>query len=65
LKRLDPAQQVGHLGSGGQWNNLFPLVALPTTYLIDPRGQVLGYVPGAAEWDSAAAKALIACVAAQ
>lgn len=60
---VDPAQQVGHLGRGGQWDDLFSLVALPTTYLIDPHGHAVGYVPGAAEWDSGAAKALIAWVA--
>ena len=61
---VDPSQQVGHLGHGGQWDHLFPLAALPTTFLIDPRGDVLGYVPGAAEWDSVQAKALIAWAAA-
>ena len=62
---VDPSQQVGHLGHGGQWDHLFPVAALPTTFLIDPHGDVLGYVPGAAEWDSAQAKALIAWVAAR
>jgi thiol-disulfide isomerase/thioredoxin len=62
---VDPDQQVGHLGHGGQWDHLFPLAALPTTFLIDPHGDVLGYVPGAAAWDSAQAQALIAWVAAR
>lgn len=62
---LDPGQQVGHLGLGGQWDRLFPLAALPTTFLIDPHGDVQGYVMGAAEWDSAQARALIAWVAAR
>lgn len=62
---VDPDRQVGHLGRGGEWNNLFPLAALPTTFLIDPHGYVVGYVPGAAAWDSAQAKALLAWVAMQ
>jgi thiol-disulfide isomerase/thioredoxin len=62
---VDSDQQVGHLGHGGQWDDLFPLVALPTTFLIDPHGYVVGYVPGAAQWDSTQAKGLIAWVAAQ
>ena len=62
---VDPGQQVGHLGRGADWNDLFPLVALPTTFLIDPHGYVVGYVRGAAAWDSAPAKALIGWVAAQ
>ena len=61
----DPDQQAGHPGHGGQWDRLFPLVALPATVLIDPHGDVLGYVPGAAAWDSAQARALFAWVAAQ
>lgn len=48
---VDSDRQVGHLGQGGQWDKLFPLAALPTTYLIDPHGYVVGYVPGAATWD--------------
>lgn len=43
---VDPGQQVGHLGHGAQWDNRFPVAALPTTFLIDPHGDVLGYVPG-------------------
>ena len=65
LVYVDPGQQVGHLGRGADWNGLFPLVALPTTYLIDPHGYVVGYVRGAVAWDSAPAKALIGWVAAR
>jgi thiol-disulfide isomerase/thioredoxin len=60
---VDSGQQVGHPGRGGDWNDLFLLVAVPTTYLIDPHGYVEGYVPGAAAWDSAPARALIRWVA--
>jgi thiol-disulfide isomerase/thioredoxin len=62
---IDPDHRVGHLGRGSDWHDLFPLIALPTTYLIDPHGYAVGYVPGAAAWDSAPPKALIAWVAAQ
>src|SRR3546814_4716362 len=30
----------------------FPLYGLPVTYLIDQDGLVVGYIVGAAEWDS-------------
>ncbi|MDE2580765.1 MAG: TlpA family protein disulfide reductase [Rhodospirillales bacterium] len=60
----DPAQQVGHIGDGDPWHGRFPLQALPMTYLIDPHGKVVGYVPGAARWDSPQARKLIAWVAA-
>lgn len=62
---IDPDRRLGHLGPGSDWHDLFPLSALPTTYLIDPHGYVVGYVPGAAAWDSAPARALIVWVAAQ
>lgn len=61
----DPDRRLGHLGQAGDWHDLFPLTALPTTYLIDRRGDVLGYVPGAAEWDSVPAQDLIAWLAAR
>jgi len=60
---IDPDRRLGHLGQASDWHDLFPLSGLPTTYLIDPHGSVVGYVPGAAAWDSAPAKALIAWVA--
>ena len=40
---LDPKSAVGHA---------FSVRGLPTTLLIDPKGQVVGRVEGAAEWDS-------------
>lgn len=60
---LDPEQQVGHFNDRDPWGHLFPLRALPTTYLIDPQGMVVGYVPGAAPWDSQAAFKLLTWVA--
>lgn len=59
----DPAQQLGHLGDSASFPELFPLHALPTTFLIDANGMVVGYMPGAAQWDSSQARRLIAWVA--
>ena len=61
----DPDQKIGHFSRGDDWSDLFPLVALPIAFLIDPHGYVAGYVPGAAQWDSAEAEALLAWVAGQ
>ncbi len=36
----------------GRAKNAFPLYGLPITYLIDQRGLVIGYIVGAAKWDS-------------
>ena len=36
----------------GRLQNAFPLYGLPITYLIDPNGLVVGYIAGAAKWDS-------------
>lgn len=62
---IDPGRRLGHLGRGGDWLDPFALTALPTTYLIDPHGYVVGYVSGAAVWDSVSAAALITWVATQ
>ncbi|HEX6442489.1 MAG TPA: TlpA disulfide reductase family protein [Stellaceae bacterium] len=40
---LDPKSAVGHA---------FSVRGLPTTLVIDPKGQLVGRVEGAAEWDS-------------
>jgi thiol-disulfide isomerase/thioredoxin len=39
---LDPKSEVGHV---------FAVRGLPTTVVIDPKGQLVGRVEGAAEWD--------------
>jgi len=38
---LDPQQKVG---------DLFGIVSLPTTFLIDPRGRIIGVLSGAEDW---------------
>ncbi len=37
----------------------FGVTGLPTTFLIDPRGRIVGAYPGPAEWDGPEARALI------
>lgn len=37
----------------------FPLYGLPITYLLDPHGNVIGYIAGATEWDSPEVERLI------
>lgn len=49
---LDPDQRLGSLTSGHVGAGALPLLALPTSYIIDTQGRVIGFVPGAAEWDS-------------
>ncbi len=44
---------------GGALARAFAVNGLPTTVLIDREGRVVGRIIGPAEWDSAAAKALI------
>ncbi len=54
----DPERQVGYFETTNPGHGIFPLHALPITYLIDPQGRVRGYVPGAAEWNSRPAMTL-------
>ncbi|MCZ6588609.1 MAG: TlpA disulfide reductase family protein [Alphaproteobacteria bacterium] len=53
---LDPQQRTGYLDAKNPNGAPFALYALPITYLIDHRGRAVGYLPGAADWDSLAAK---------
>lgn len=46
-------------GRGLVGDAAFPLYALPISYVIDRDGRVAGYMPGAADWGSDRAKALI------
>ncbi len=47
LKNLDV-----YLDFTGTIAKAFPLYGLPITYLIDQRGLIIGYIVGAAKWDS-------------
>jgi thiol-disulfide isomerase/thioredoxin len=54
---LDTAGDVG--------DSLYPTTALPTTYVIDRRGQVVARKIGFVQWDGAPARALIETLLAQ
>jgi thiol-disulfide isomerase/thioredoxin len=56
---LDPRQRLGSLFASKQDAKAMPLWSLPMTYLIDRRGRVVGYLSGAAEWDSPQARAFL------
>ncbi|EGO93813.1 Putative thiol--disulfide interchange redox-active center transmembrane protein [Acidiphilium sp. PM] len=56
---VDPDQQVGYFDANNPGGGIFPLYALPITYAIDPNGLIVGYIPGAAPWDSPSAMTLI------
>lgn len=62
---VDPDQQVGYFYAANPAHGIFPLYALPITYIIDPHGLIIGYVPGAAPWDSPSAMNLISYLATQ
>lgn len=55
----DPAEHIGHFRAGNLNGAPFALHALPITYLIDRRSRIRGYVPGAADWESEAARSLL------
>jgi thiol-disulfide isomerase/thioredoxin len=56
---LDPSGDVAHSDSADERNAPFALYAMPITYLIASSGTIIGYMPGAADWSSAAASRLI------
>lgn len=60
----DPAEHIGHFRTGNLNGAPFALHALPITYLIDRRSRIRGYVPGAADWQSEAARSLLEFMAA-
>jgi thiol-disulfide isomerase/thioredoxin len=56
---LDPNSYVTHSDSANERNAPFALYGMPITYLISSSGTIVGYMPGAADWSSAAADGLI------
>lgn len=56
---LDPAEHVGHLAIDNPNGAAFALYRTPISYLIDRLGMIRGYVPGAVQWDTDAAKRLL------
>ena len=52
VRRLGLMNLKVYLDFTGRAQNAFLLYGLPITYLIDPDGAVVGYIVGAAKWDS-------------
>jgi thiol-disulfide isomerase/thioredoxin len=59
LKRLGLRHLPAYLDARSDLLHAFGARGLPTSYLIDADGTVIGYLEGPAEWDSKAAQALI------
>ncbi|WP_342236205.1 TlpA disulfide reductase family protein [Inquilinus sp. OTU3971] len=60
----DPAEHIGYFRDSNLNGAPFPLRAFPITYLVDRRSRIRGYVPGAVEWESEAARSLLEFLAA-
>jgi thiol-disulfide isomerase/thioredoxin len=56
---LDPNGYVAHADSGNSRNAPFALYGMPITYVVSSSGSIVGYMPGDADWSSAAADDLI------
>lgn len=56
---LDPNGYVAFSDRDNRRNAPFGLYGMPITYVIAASGWVVGYMPGAADWSSRAAAALI------
>lgn len=56
---LDPDGHTASLYAGNANNAEFALYGLPISYVVDRQGRVRGYIAGAVDWDSEAAKDLI------
>jgi thiol-disulfide isomerase/thioredoxin len=56
---LDPSGYVAYSDSANERKAPFALYGMPITYAVASSGRVVGYMPGAADWSSAAANDLI------
>jgi thiol-disulfide isomerase/thioredoxin len=56
---LDPDRRTAYTHTNDPNNAEFALYGLPISYLVDRQGRVRGYIAGAVNWDSEAAKDLI------
>lgn len=56
---LDPDRRTVYTHTSNPNNAAFALYGLPISYLIDRQGRARGYIAGAVDWDSEAAKDLI------
>ena len=52
VRRLGLRNLTVYLDFTGTTSEAFPLYGLPITYLLDQRGNVVGYIVGATDWDS-------------
>jgi thiol-disulfide isomerase/thioredoxin len=57
---LDPNGYVAHSDAGNAKKAPFALYGMPITYVVSSSGMLVGYMPGDADWSSAAADDLIA-----
>lgn len=57
--QLDPDQHLGSLSQDHLAAGALPLWGLPISYIIDKRGRVVGYITGAAKWDSPQARSFL------
>lgn len=56
---LDPNGYVAHADADNRTGAPFALYGMPISYLVTSSGQVLGYMPGAADWTEPSANVLI------
>lgn len=56
---IDPDSQITHAKGRGDMESPFGLYGMPISYVIDPSGQVQGYMLGQADWSSEAATRLL------
>jgi hypothetical protein len=57
---LDPDGYVAHSDADNAKRAPFALYGMPITYVVSSSGAIVGYMPGDADWSSAAADHLIA-----
>jgi thiol-disulfide isomerase/thioredoxin len=55
----DPNGYVANSDRANERNAPFSLYGMPITYVISASGRIMGYMPGAADWSSAAARNLL------
>lgn len=56
---VDPNGYVAYSDSGNSRSAPFALYGMPITYAVSSSGSIVGYIPGNADWSSAAANDLI------
>ncbi len=59
VRKLGLANLTVYQDFTGTTAEVFPLYGLPISYVLDPRGNVIGYITGATDWDSPEVEQLI------